>query len=339
MNVEAKVLAELSEDGYSSGQVISGKLSITRSAVWKHIVKLRERGYIIEASPHNGYRLAARPDKLLPAEIEPLLKTRVIGSHIVHLDKTGSTADEARRLIGKGATEGTVIIAESQSSGRGRMGREWKTPPGQAIALSVALYPSLAPTQVPLLSLATGLAVRRAVEAVVGEAAAGETIAGGEQAPALKWPNDIYLNGKKLGGVLVEMAAELDRVKWAVDSIGLNVNNSFRGTKLARKATSLATELGRKFSRRDLVVALLQELDGVYALVRTTAGIDVIGREFEKYDLLQGHRVEVATPGGTVKGIAMGIDAEGRLLVRGAGGKTSALFSGEATLSGSGSIL
>ncbi len=333
MKVEAKVLAELSEDGYSSGQVISGKLSITRSAVWKHIVKLRERGYIIEASPHNGYRLAARPDKLLPAEIEPLLKTRVIGSHIVHLDKTGSTADEARRLIGKGATEGTVIIAESQSSGRGRMGREWKTPPGQAIALSVALYPSLAPTQVPLLSLATGLAVRRAVEAVVGEAA------GGEQAPALKWPNDIYLNGKKLGGVLVEMAAELDRVKWAVDSIGLNVNNSFQGTKLARKATSLVTELGRKFSRRDLVVALLQELDGVYALVRTTAGIDVIRREFEKYDLLQGHRVEVATPGGTVKGIAMGIDAECRLLVRGAGGKTSALFSGVATLSGSGSKL
>jgi len=333
LNVEAKVLAELSEDGYSSGQVISGKLSITRSAVWKHIVKLRERGYIIEASPHNGYRLAARPDKLLPAEIEPLLKTRVIGSHIVHLDKTGSTADEARCLIGKGAMEGTVVIAESQSSGRGRMGREWKTPPGQAIALSVVLYPSLAPTQVPLLSLATGLAVRRAVEAVVGEAAAGE------QAPALKWPNDIYLNGKKLGGVLVEMAAELDRVKWAVDSIGLNVNNSFRGTKLARKATSLATELGRKFSRRDLVVALLQELDGVYALVRTTAGIDVIRREFEKYDLLQGHRVEVATPGGTVKGIAMGIDAEGRLLVRGAGGKTSALFSGEATLSDSGSIL
>ena len=198
MNVETRVLAELSEDRYSSGQAISRKLNMTRSAVWKHIVKLRERGYIIEASPRHGYRLAGRPDKLLPAEIKPLLKTEVIGGRIIHLEETTSTADEARRLIGEKAPEGTVIIAEGQSSGRGRMGREWKTPPGQAIALSVVLYPSISPTLVPLLSLATGNAVRNAVENVTG----------GEAKPVVKWPNDVYLNGKKLAGILVEMSAD-----------------------------------------------------------------------------------------------------------------------------------
>ncbi|MEK6536178.1 MAG: biotin--[acetyl-CoA-carboxylase] ligase [Actinomycetota bacterium] len=328
MRVEARVLAELSEEGYSSGQAISEKLHITRSAVWKHIVKLRERGYVIEASPRHGYRLAARPDKLLPGEITPLLKTRVIGSRIVHLEETGSTADDARRLIDDGAGEGTVVLAESQTSGRGRLGREWRTSPGQAIALSVVLYPDLPPTQVPLLSLATGLAARNAVAAVVGEA----------PAPVLKWPNDIYLNGRKLGGVLVEMAAELDHVKWVIASIGLNVNNSFEGTDLSGTATSLATELGRKVSRRDLAVALLGELDSVYDKARTPPGRTDIRHEFEQLDLLRGHRVEVVTPGGTVSGVATGIDAEGRLLVRRPDGEVEALFSGEASLTGSGRV-
>lgn len=329
MSVEARVLAELTEDGFSSGQVISEKLNITRSAVWKHIVKLRERGYVIDASPHHGYRLVVRPDKLLSAEIKPLLNTRVIGNRIVHYDEIGSTADEARRLIDQGAPEGTIVVAEGQTAGRGRMGRAWKTPPGQAIALSVVLYPRLSPTQVPLLSLATGLAVRRAVEVVAGK----------NLDLALKWPNDVYLNGKKLGGVLVEMAAELDRVKWAIDSIGLNVNNSFAGTELAETATSLAAELGRDFSRRELLAALLDELDALYVRARTQPGLTAIRKAFTKHDLLQGRKVEVLTPGGKINGIALGIDAEGRLLVRGHGGKMHALFSGEATLSGSGKIL
>ncbi|MHB8792688.1 MAG: biotin--[acetyl-CoA-carboxylase] ligase [Thermoleophilia bacterium] len=329
MNIESQVLAELSEDRYSSGQAISKKLNMTRSAVWKHIVKLRERGYVIDASPRHGYRLAGRPDKLLPAEIRPLLKTKIVGGRIVHLEETGSTTDEARRLIGANASEGTVVIAEGQSSGRGRLGREWKTPPGQAVALSVVLYPAISPTHVPLLSLATAIAVRNAVASVTG----------GEALPVVKWPNDVYLNGKKLAGILVEMAAELDQVKWAIDSIGINVNNSFSDTPLADKATSLANELGRQSSRRDLVVAVLNELDLIYSQSLTPAGLDSIRCDFEKLDLLQGRRIEVLTPAGEVDGIAMGIDAEGRLLVREASGRTSAIFSGEATLSGAGNIL
>ena len=134
------------------------------------------------------------------------------------------------------------------------------------------------------------------------------------------------------------MAAELDHVKWVIASIGLNVNNSFEGTDLSGTATSLATELGRKVSRRDLAVALLGELDSVYDKARTPPGRTDIRHEFEQLDLLRGHRVEVVTPGGTVSGVATGIDAEGRLLVRRPDGEVEALFSGEASLTGSGRV-
>lgn len=327
MSLEAQILAELAQDGYTSGQAISHKLNISRSAVWKHIVKLREQGYVIEASPRNGYRLTRRPDRLLPAEIQPLLTGHTVGNRVFHYQKITSTADVARELIDREEPEGTVVVAEAQTRGRGRMGRTWRTPPGRAIALSVILYPRIIPTLTPLLSLGTALAVKRAVEVVVKK----ET--GSAAGVALKWPNDIYLNGKKLGGVLLEMAAELDRVKWVIDSIGLNVNNLFRGTTLEGRATSLAVEFDRKFPRRDLVVALLDELDDIYAGAHTEKGLAAISREFEKHDLLQGKRVEVSTPDGVVIGTAAGIDSEGRLRVRVASGKVRAIFSGEATLS------
>ncbi|MFA5802777.1 MAG: biotin--[acetyl-CoA-carboxylase] ligase [Thermoleophilia bacterium] len=320
MNVETKILSELTEDGYSSGEAISEKLSISRSAVWKHIVKLRGRGYIINASPRHGYRLAGRPDKLLPAELAPLLKTSILGGHIVHLEETPSTSDAARKLVGEGAPEGTVVFAESQTDGRGRLGRGWHSPPGKTIAMSVILYPSLPPTRTPLLSLATALAVKRAVEETTSARV------------ALKWPNDIYLSGRKLAGVLVEMAAEIDRVKWVIDSVGINVNNSFAGTELEGRATSLADELGREISRRELAVALLTHLEKIYNKAQSASGLVAIRRSFRKHDLLQGRQIEVKTPDGVISGTADGIDFEGRLLVRDHAGKVQSLFSGEATI-------
>jgi BirA family biotin operon repressor/biotin-[acetyl-CoA-carboxylase] ligase len=326
-SMESRVLAELREDCYSSGEAISGRLQITRSAVWKHIVKLRERGYVIEATPRHGYRLASRPDKLLPDEIRPHLGTVLIGRRILHYDKTSSTADEARRLINDGATEGTVVIAESQTQGRGRLGRPWQTPAGKTIAMSVILYPTIIPTQIPLIGLAAALALKAAVEEVIGE----ENVQ--KANVSLKWPNDLYVNGKKAAGILLEMSAEVDRVKWAVVSIGLNVNNVFRGGGLDEKATSLSAEIGRELSRLLLVISILQNLENFYLKSQTGAGLNEIVRLFEGQDMLQGRKVEVSAPDGIVQGVASGLDPEGRLLVRTADGAVRALFSGEATLS------
>lgn len=333
MSMESKVLAAICEDKYSSGEAISKQLNISRSAVWKHVVKLREQGYIIEASPRNGYRLAGRPDKLLSAEIRPLLNTKVVGSRIIHEERAGSTADLARQLIDEAPPEGTVVIAETQTKGRGRLGRVWQTPPGEAIALSVILYPELPPIRTPLLSLAAALAVKKAVDPVI-QAATGANVT-----VSLKWPNDIYLGGKKLAGVLVEMAAELDRVKWVIVSIGFNANSSFEGAQLAGRATSLKAEFGLVFSRRELVAAILGELDNVYSLSRTDRGLASLRQEFEQFDVLQGKKVDVTTPGGLVSGIVTGINPEGRLLVQHPDGRVEALFSGEATLAGADSVL
>lgn len=321
MEIEALILKEISGPNFSSGQDISEKLGISRSAVWKHIVKLRKNGYEIEASPRHGYRLVSRPDKLLPVELLPRLNIRVVGSRIVHLDETGSTADEARKLVEKGTPEGTVVIAESQRRGRGRLGRHWETPPGQAIAMSVIFYSGLSPIRTPMLSLATAVAAARAVASVAGVKA------------VLKWPNDIYLDGLKLGGVLVEMSAELDRVSWLIDSIGINVNNSFRGTTLEKTAVSLAEATGKKVSRLELIVALLSELDRLWTGVLTGSDLADYRDEFEKLDFLQGKQVTVKTPDGSLAGVAAGIDREGRLLIEESGGETSSVFSGETTLS------
>ena len=320
MEAGIRVLEELSGEEYASGEAISRKLGISRSAVWKHIVKLRERGYDIEASPRRGYRLKSRPDKLLPSELAPLLGTRLIGRTIIHREETASTADLARQLIGRGAAEGTVVIAERQTAARGRMGRAWRTTPGKAIALSVILYPTFPPAEAPLLSLGVGLAAARAVENAAGVR------------PQLKWPNDVYLNGRKLGGILVEMAGELDRVRWTVASIGLNVNNSFAGTELAGRATSLRAELGGKVSRRLAAAALISELDRVYTVLRQD-GFSWLPAAFAEYDMLAGRQVEVSVPGSAIRGVAGGIDELGRLLVKDSGGCQRTLFSGEATLS------
>lgn len=320
MNVESRVLAELSEERFNSGEAISARLNISRAAVWKHVARLRERGYNIEAYPRLGYRLRRRPDKLIAAELEPRLDTKVMGSRIVHHEEVTSTADVARKLIDKRAPEGTVVLAERQTAGRGRMGRSWETPAGTAIALSVVLYPPFPPSKMPLLSLATGVAAARAVESVCGSGV------------DLKWPNDIYMGGKKLGGVLVEMAGELDRVKWAIDSVGLNVNCDFSGGALEETATSLGRELGRSVSRLDTAAALINELDRVYAGV-IASGFASVKREFGKRDLLGGLQVEVKIAGGTVAGVAAGIDDSGCLLVRDNNGATHHLSGGEATLS------
>lgn len=320
MDTEALILAEISGSEYRSGEQISRKLGITRSAVWKHIAKLRESGYRIDARPRRGYRLVSRPDKLLPAEIASRLDTDTVGSHIVHRERVESTTEVARELIRGGTAGGTVVIAEEQSAGRGRMGRSWVMQPGRAIAMSVVLYPRLPPSRISILSLATAVAAVRAIGSVTGVE------------PDLKWPNDIYHMGRKLGGVLVEISAELDRIGWVIDSIGLNVNDDFRGTGLEQEATSLSEATGGPVARLDLVVELLRELDSLWRSMGDEKGVELYRSEFQERDILQGNEVNVATPEGTVRGIATGIDREGRLLVRTGDGSTSAIFSGEATL-------
>ena len=196
-----------------SGEYLAAQLGLSRAAVWKRVHRLKAQGYVIEGSPRRGYRLLAVPDKLLPEEVLQGLKTRRFTGPVHHFETLDSTNDLAKELAARGAPEGTVVVAETQTGGRGRLGREWNSPPGVGLYVSLVLRPMLPPMELPQITLTTAVAVVRAVRRVAGVA------------PGIKWPNDLLFNGKKLGGILTEMETESDRIRHVVVGLGLNVNN------------------------------------------------------------------------------------------------------------------
>ncbi|HUL61720.1 MAG TPA: biotin--[acetyl-CoA-carboxylase] ligase, partial [Methanocella sp.] len=180
-----EVLAVLREDGdYVSGEQIADRLGVSRAAVWKQVQALVREGYGIESHQHRGYRLVSVPDRLYAAEVRHGLQTRLVGRCVVHCDTTTSTNTVARQLAEDDAEEGTVVIAERQTRGKGRLGRLWVTEPGGAW-LSVVLKPGIDPAHAASITLLAAVSVTKAVRKAGVEA-------------AIKWPNDVLVNGKKI---------------------------------------------------------------------------------------------------------------------------------------------
>src|SRR5437899_2759483 len=260
MTIDAKILNALraADDGAVSGADLAQQLGISRAAVWARIEDLRSLGYEIEASPHLGYRLLSAPDALHADDlISRLGRTKVIGRDIRVFEQTTSTNDVVEKLAHDGLKEGIVVFAESQTKGRGRLGRKWLSPAKKGLWFSVLLRPDLRPQQTTQLTVASATALRRAIQSHTGLNA------------EIKWPNDLLIRGKKVAGILTELNAELDRVKYVIVGIGVDVNlNPADFTADLRKlATSLKTELGKPVSRPELAVAILRELDRDYARV------------------------------------------------------------------------
>ncbi len=215
MNLDAEILTALraAPDAGVSGADLSQRLGVSRAAIWARIQELRSLGYDISASPHLGYRLLSSPDLLHADDLSSRLgKIAVIGRDIRVFQETTSTNDVIERLARYGIKEGTVVFAESQSKGRGRLGRKWLSPSNKGLWFSILLRPSLRPQEATQLTVASANALRRAIQNHTG------------LKPGIKWPNDILLNGRKVAGILTEMAAELDRVKHVILGIGVDVN-------------------------------------------------------------------------------------------------------------------
>src|SRR5258706_1416600 len=215
MTIDAKILSALraGNSGSVSGAELSTQLGISRAAIWARIEELRGLGYVIEASPHLGYRLVEVPDRLDADDLLSLVSgNRVIGRDIRVFEETTSTNDVIERLARDGVPEGVVVFAEAQSKGRGRLGRKWISPPRKGLWLSVLLRPGLRPdaaTQLTVVAAtALALAIRQTTNLI----------------PQIKWPNDILIRGKKVAGVLTELSAELDRINHIVLGIGIDVN-------------------------------------------------------------------------------------------------------------------
>lgn len=297
-------LFQQQQGAYLSGAEISRVLGVSRTAVWKHIEQLRSLGYRIEAVTARGYRLHGSPDLLLPAEIRTELETEVIGRELVYFAETDSTNDRAHALAREGAVEGTVVIAEAQKAGKGRLGRHWVSPPGVNLYASIVLRPSIAPRQAPQLTFLSAAAVARAIAEMT------------RLRPTVKWPNDVLLSGRKVAGLLNELDAETERIRYLVLGIGININMTADQfpADLRYPASSLALETGSTVSRRLLTCALLRQLDKLYALY-LEQGFEPILQAWQDYFDLTGQQVEVSEQAGTCRGRVLGLDGEGALLL------------------------
>jgi BirA family biotin operon repressor/biotin-[acetyl-CoA-carboxylase] ligase len=309
-----------SRDSFLSGEDISQTLGISRQALWKHIEKLRETGYRIEAVPHLGYKLLEIPDKILIPEIRWNLKTKIVGKEIYYYESAGSTNSLAYELAGDGAEEGTVVIANEQTKGKGRLGRTWASPPGGGIYLSCVLRPDILPTEVPKITLVAAVSAVKAIRKFVG-------IEG-----LIRWPNDIFISDRKAGGILTELKGEPDRVNFVILGIGINVNTP--RSLLPRGGTSLKSETksSKDFSRVEFVKILFEALEKEYMRFKQ-GGFSGIRSDLKSYSCVLGRHVTIAT--GTKKkfhGKAVDIDENGALLVKLANGSRKTFLSGDVTL-------
>ncbi len=301
-------------DGFVSGEEVSRRLGVSRAAVWKGIEALRRLGYGIESRPGEGYRLVSVPDKLFADEISAGLKTHRFGRRIVSYEELDSTNDAAFRLGEEGVTEGACVFTEHQRKGRGRLGRHWTSPKGRNLLFSVLLRPKLAPAEASKITLTAAVSVARTIESVTGKA------------PGIKWPNDVQIGGRKVCGILTEMSAELDRVKFVVLGIGLNVNAS--RSELPPGAVALREAAGRKLSRVDLARELLEHLEADYLRLRD-GRFDAIAREWEELSVTSGRRVTAVIMGRKVQGQATGIDPDGALWIRKDNGLQERILAGD----------
>jgi len=323
MTTDAEILTALraNPDGVS-GAEIAGQLGITRAAIWGHIEELRRLGYDIEAGPHSGYRLVNAPDALHADDLLARLgRTETVGRDIRVFEQTTSTNDVIEKLARDGVKEGVVVFAESQTKGRGRLGRVWMSPARKGLWFSVLLRPDLRPQETTRLTIASAMALRRAIQSETG------------LDPEIKWPNDILIRGKKVAGILTELSAELDRVKHVILGIGVDANQNVNEfpAELRKTATSLKIETGKKISRPELATAILRELDHDYARVCGDFFADVAD-EWEAHCTTIGRTVTIQIGGRRVRGRAESLGDDGALLLRSEHGHLERISGGDVTL-------
>jgi BirA family biotin operon repressor/biotin-[acetyl-CoA-carboxylase] ligase len=303
---------------FLSGEEISHRLKVTRTAVWKRVKHLRTLGYEIEALTRSGYRLIRSPDLLTPSEVKPILRTKWMGKKIHYFHTIDSTNSMAYQLALKGAREGEVVIAESQKKGRGRLGRHWFSPPSLNLYLSVILRPKIPPHQASLITLMAAVATADAIQKFSG------------LLPLIKWPNDILLRNRKVAGLLNEIHSEVDRIHFVILGIGVNLNMDEKmfSKEIRAVATSLKKEMGQTISRKAFLQSLLQELEEGYAIFLKEGGTAVL-KAWRERAQIKGRKIKVTSFGETLVGIAVDVDSDGALILKTEDGSQKRIVAGD----------
>lgn len=303
---------------YLSGEQLSRELGVTRTAIWKHIQTMKQQGYRFEASRRKGYKLLEEPEHLDVERLKSLLKTEMFGQTVHYAEETASTQNLAASLIHKGANHGTLVVADAQNQGRGRHGRNWFSPKGKGIYMSLLLEPKVPIFFAPQLTLVTAVALCRTVQKLYGLNI------------GIKWPNDLLIGGRKVSGILLEISGEDERLKHIVAGIGISANvaaNDFPD-ELREVATSLKAELGYKVDREELIAAFLQEFEQMYILYMEK-GFAPIRTLWEALSITLHKTIRVRTSEGVFDCVAECLDENGALVVRTSENRIYKMYSGE----------
>ncbi len=321
--MKAELLKILREaEGFVSGQQLSEHFGVSRTAVWKIVGQLREDGYKIEAVTNKGYRIQVEPEALSSAEIESRLHTRWMGRDCIYLKRVDSTNNYVKRIAEQCAPEGTLVVAAEQTDGRGRRGKNWYTPKGEQIAMSLLLRPKIRPGHAARMTLLMAMAVTNAIRQVANLEA------------EIKWPNDVVVNGKKVCGILTEMSTEVTCINYVVIGVGINVNQKKFPEELNTVATSLRMELGRALSRAEIIGACMDELERLYDIFMETEDMSKLKTAYNAVCANRGHLIRVMEPGNEYTGTTDGINELGELVVKKEDGTITQVYAGEVSVRG-----
>lgn len=323
MKQEIIKLLKKNANSFISGQYISNSLGVSRTAIWKYINQLKEDGYDIESVSNKGYKLVASPDLLTFEEIEPYLNTKYMGRSILHFDSINSTNSQAKNTAESAGNDGSVVIAEEQTSGRGRLGRSWVSPKYKGVWMSIILKPNLNPMEAVKLTQIAAAAVVEATSQLNIET-------------LVKWPNDIVINHKKASGILTEMNAELTRINYIIVGIGINVNaeESDFPEDIKEIATSLKIEAKQFVNRQKLVGSILNNFEKLYEEFIESGDIAASIDICRNKSAIIGKDIYIISKAGKIEAKALDIDEDGRLLVQYQDGKKEYVISGEVSIRG-----
>ena len=323
MKTKEKILQKLrtAPGTFFSGEDLRAELGISRTAVWKNIQTLREEGFSISSVTNRGYALLEEPDILTEESIRASLSTRQIGQALRVFSVTDSTNNEAKRQALQGVPHGTVFVAEEQTGGKGRLGRNWVSPPGLGLWFSLLLRPHCTPQQASRMTLLAGLAVCRALQKEIKVDA------------RIKWPNDIVIGSRKVCGILTEMGAEMEQIEYVVIGIGINIHDGCYPPELKERAVSLDEATGKTWNRAAVLRAILTEFEEILQ-ENERCGLQILLSEYRSQCVTLGRTVSCSRPDGEIRGQAMGITEEGELIIQTENGEKAVIYSGEVSVQG-----
>jgi BirA family biotin operon repressor/biotin-[acetyl-CoA-carboxylase] ligase len=319
-NLKESILRALVRGDLVSGESLSRNLAVSRPAIWKIIGHLKRDGYQIESRPGKGYFLKTLPDILFPDLLRYRLKSQVLGKNITHFLRTDSTNIQAKILAADGAVDGTVVVAEYQEKGKGRLQRLWQSPAGKNLLFSLILRPDWPPQQAFFGTVLASVSLCLAIKEIAGIDV------------RIKWPNDLYVEGEKIAGILTEFTTDPDRIEYMIVGVGVNCHWSpSEPPPGGMPATSILKKAGRKISRLDLLTRFLEYGDTAYQKTKQE-GIGFLREEWDRYSLVTQRTVTLINNQATWTGEALGIDEQGGLILRLKDGRRETFLAGDVHL-------